>query len=150
MGRHADEDDGLGVEALGLVDGGVADAAGAVLLLGAFPQVAAGEDAAVAERAFDDVGLGVEDEHVRRIAEAGFLPAGENGLNERTRVGPGGVRVNFRIRTFRKAILLPALISFALATMLPAQTCREVVRDSSGRIVQTIERQNKRAAPSGP
>lgn len=40
-----------------------------------------------------------------------------------------------------KAILLPALFSFALASTSPAQICREVVRDSSGRIVQTIDRQ---------
>jgi hypothetical protein len=42
-----------------------------------------------------------------------------------------------------KAMLLPALLSFALATASPAQTCREVVRDSSGRVVQTIERQKQ-------
>jgi hypothetical protein len=42
-----------------------------------------------------------------------------------------------------KAILLPVLVSFALATKLPAQTCREVVRDGSGRVVQTIERQKQ-------
>ena len=47
--------------------------------LGAFAEVAAGEDAAVAERAFGDVGLGVEDEDVGGIAEAGFFPAGEDG-----------------------------------------------------------------------
>lgn len=40
-----------------------------------------------------------------------------------------------------KAILLPLLFSFALAATLPAQTCREVVPDASGRIVQTIDRQ---------
>jgi hypothetical protein len=40
-----------------------------------------------------------------------------------------------------KAMLPPALFSLSLATLSPAQTCREVVRDSSGRIVQTIERQ---------
>jgi len=39
-----------------------------------------------------------------------------------------------------KTFFLPALILFALAAISPAQTCREVVRDSSGRIVQTIER----------
>jgi len=35
-----------------------------------------------------------------------------------------------------KTILLPAL-----SLVSPAQTCREVVRDASGRIVQTIDRQ---------
>ncbi|NQX02366.1 hypothetical protein HQ447_17040 [bacterium] len=40
-----------------------------------------------------------------------------------------------------KAILLPALFSLALACTLTAQTCREVVPDASGRIVQTIDRQ---------
>ena len=40
VGRHTDEDDGLRVETLGLVDGGVADAVGAVLFLGAFAEVA--------------------------------------------------------------------------------------------------------------
>ena len=43
--------------------------------------------------------------------------------------------------TLMKALLLPALFSFALAATLTAQTCREVVRDASGRIVQTIDRQ---------
>jgi len=40
-----------------------------------------------------------------------------------------------------KAIHLPALLSLSLATILTAQTCREVVRDASGRIVHTIDRQ---------
>ena len=42
-----------------------------------------------------------------------------------------------------KAILLPALLSFVLSTVSPAQTCREVVRDGSGRVVQTIDRQKQ-------
>jgi YD repeat-containing protein len=42
-----------------------------------------------------------------------------------------------------KAIFLPALLSFALSLMSPAQTYREVVRDTSGRIVQTVERQKQ-------
>ncbi len=37
--------------------------------------------------------------------------------------------------------LLLALLSFALSALSPAQTCREIVRDASGRIVQTIDRQ---------
>ena len=41
------------------------------------------------------------------------------------------------------SLLLSILLPFALASMLSAQTCREVVRDSSGRIVQTIERQKQ-------
>ena len=40
-----------------------------------------------------------------------------------------------------KRFLLPALLSFALALTAPAQPCREVVRDSSGRVVQTIYHQ---------
>jgi hypothetical protein len=32
-------------------------------------------------------------------------------------------------------------MSLTMATVSPAQTCREVVRDSSGRMMQTIERQ---------
>ncbi len=40
-----------------------------------------------------------------------------------------------------KAHFLTALISFALSLVSPAQTCRELVRDASGRIVQTIDRQ---------
>ena len=43
--------------------------------------------------------------------------------------------------TRAKAPFLPALLSFALPSILAAQTCREVVRDASGRIVQTIDRQ---------
>ncbi|MFN5578590.1 MAG: hypothetical protein ACK49X_03130, partial [Akkermansiaceae bacterium] len=39
-----------------------------------------------------------------------------------------------------KTKLLPALFALALANLSFAQTCREVVRDSSGRLVQTIER----------
>lgn len=35
------------------------------------------------------------------------------------------------------------LLSFVLVTILPAQTCREEVRDASGRIVQTIEHQKQ-------
>ncbi len=42
-----------------------------------------------------------------------------------------------------KAKLPPIVIPFALATLLPAETCWEVVRDSSGRIVQTIDRQKQ-------
>ena len=42
-----------------------------------------------------------------------------------------------------KTLLLQVLLSFALASVLTAQTCREVVRDASGRIVQTIERQKQ-------
>jgi len=42
-----------------------------------------------------------------------------------------------------KKILLPAVFSLSLATTSPARTCREVVRDSSGRIFQTIERQKQ-------
>ena len=41
------------------------------------------------------------------------------------------------------ALILPTLFSFALSLMSPAQTCREVVRDASRRIVQTIERQKQ-------
>ncbi len=65
--RHTDENDGFGFETFGLVDGGVADAAGAVLFPGAFAEVAAEEDTAVAEEAVGDV---------RGIAEAGFIPNG--------------------------------------------------------------------------
>ena len=42
-----------------------------------------------------------------------------------------------------KATLLPALILFALVTASMAHTCREVARDASGRVVQTIERQKQ-------
>jgi hypothetical protein len=42
-----------------------------------------------------------------------------------------------------KAMYLPIVIPFALATLLPADTCREVVRDSSGRIIQTVDRQKQ-------
>ncbi|MEO8613783.1 MAG: hypothetical protein ABI600_01470 [Luteolibacter sp.] len=39
--------------------------------------------------------------------------------------------------------LLPLLaISLTMTSVSPAQTCREVVRDASGRLVQTIEHQN--------
>ena len=47
------------------------------------------------------------------------------------------------VYTHMKAILIPALIPLVLATASPAQTCHEVVRDSSGWIVQTIERQKQ-------
>jgi hypothetical protein len=41
-----------------------------------------------------------------------------------------------------KAILLPALLIYlSLIPTARAQACREVVRDASGRVVQTIERQ---------
>ena len=43
--------------------------------------------------------------------------------------------------TQTKTLLLHALLSFALAAALSAKTCREVLRNASGRIVQTIDRQ---------
>lgn len=73
MGRQADENDGFRVKSLGLVDGGVADGAGAVLLFGAFAEVVAGEDAVVAEGAFGDVGLGVQDEDFLRRWNVTYL-----------------------------------------------------------------------------
>lgn len=39
-----------------------------------------------------------------------------------------------------KTILLPAVFALTLANASFAQTCREVVRDASGRVVQTIQR----------
>lgn len=42
-----------------------------------------------------------------------------------------------------KMLILPALLPFALASMLSAQTCLEVMRDASGWIVQTIESQKQ-------
>jgi len=42
-----------------------------------------------------------------------------------------------------KALLLSALFSLSLASHSPAQACRELFRDSSGRIVQTVERQQQ-------
>ena len=44
-----------------------------------------------------------------------------------------------------KAIFLSAVIPLALASALAAQTqiCREVVRDGSGRVVQTVERRKE-------
>ena len=62
VGWHADDDDGFGVEAFGFVDGGVADGAGGVFLFGAFPEVATHKHTAIPDRAFCDVGLGVEDD----------------------------------------------------------------------------------------
>jgi len=45
--------------------------------------------------------------------------------------------------SLKKAFLFSALIFTTLCATAPAQTCREVVRDSSGRIVQTIDRQSQ-------
>lgn len=45
-----------------------------------------------------------------------------------------------RVTAPMKAKFLSIVIPFALASLLEAQTCREQVRDASGRIVQTIER----------
>lgn len=106
VGWEADEDDGFRIESFRLVDGCVANGVRGVLLLDAFPEVVAGEDATVAERAARDVGLGVEDENVRRIAEAGFFPAGEDGFDERAGVGSGGKRMDFRVRAFGKVVAL--------------------------------------------
>ena len=44
------------------------------------------------------------------------------------------------VRLLMKAIFLISAATLVLANISPAQTCREVVRDSSGRVVQTIER----------
>ena len=64
---------------------------------------------------------------------------------------PGGFRRSARMNSpslgytlmMTLALILPTLFSFALSLMSPAQTCREVVRDASRRIVQTIERQKQ-------
>ncbi|MEI8039491.1 MAG: hypothetical protein WCJ14_13975, partial [Verrucomicrobiota bacterium] len=45
-----------------------------------------------------------------------------------------------------KELCLLIIISLAFASLLAADTCKEVVRDASGRVVQTIERQK---GPSG-
>lgn len=87
VGWEADVDDGFRVEALGFVDGGVADAAGAVLFFGAFAEVSASEDAVVAEWAFGEGGLRVEDEDVGRITEAGFFLSAEDGFDEVASIG---------------------------------------------------------------
>lgn len=42
-----------------------------------------------------------------------------------------------------KALLLFSLFPVLMTSHASAQTCREVVRDSSGRVVQTIERQKQ-------
>ena len=90
MGWHADEDDGFGVEAFGFVDGGVADGAGGVFLFGAFPEVATHKHTAIPDRAFCDVGLGVEDEHILRITKAGIFPTKEDGFHEVGGIRAGG------------------------------------------------------------
>ena len=59
------------------MDRGVADGAGGVLVFGAFAEVATHKHTAIPDRAFGDVGLGVEDEHIRRIAKAGIFPTKE-------------------------------------------------------------------------
>jgi YD repeat-containing protein len=40
-----------------------------------------------------------------------------------------------------KAIFFPPLFSFGLVSVIAAETCRKIVRDSSGRIKRTIVRQ---------
>jgi hypothetical protein len=45
-----------------------------------------------------------------------------------------------------QAILLSSLFVLSLVTFSTAQTCREVIRDASGRIVQTIEHQQQAAS----
>ena len=42
-----------------------------------------------------------------------------------------------------RATVFASLVSLALTAADSAQTCREVARDSSGRIVQTIDRQKQ-------
>jgi hypothetical protein len=42
-----------------------------------------------------------------------------------------------------KTILLPALFSLVFVNGSTAQSCREVVRDASGRVVQTVDRQKQ-------
>ncbi len=50
---------------------------------------------------------------------------------------------NLRRSIPREKILLPILLSCVLSPVSHAQICREVVRDPSGRVVQTIERQKQ-------
>lgn len=59
-----------------------------------------------------------------------FLPA--FGLNE---------SIASVVKTIMKAYLPLILLPFALASVLTAQTCREVVRDATGRVIQTINHQ---------
>jgi hypothetical protein len=112
VGRHADEDDGFGVESLGLVNGDVADAVRAVLFLCILAEVAVEEDAAVAEGAVGDIGLGVEDEDVGGIAEAGFLPAGEDGFDEFARAA-AGIAVDFRFGAFGEVVAVAERVDHA-------------------------------------
>ena len=106
VGWYADEDDGFGVEAFGFVNGGVADGAGGVLLFGAFSEVAAHKHTAIPDRTFGDVGLGVEDEHIRRIAKAGIFPTKEDGFHEVGGIRASGKWVDFGLRAFGE--LIPA------------------------------------------
>jgi len=46
----------------------------------------------------------------------------------------------FRCNRSCSRLFLSVTISLALATMLAADTCREVGSDASGRVVQTVER----------
>lgn len=63
-----------------------------------------------------------------------YLPTSEFKLNGSAHQA---VKVGMKKR------LLPVLLFLSLAVHSPAQTCREVVRESSGRIVQTVERQQQ-------
>lgn len=64
-----------------------------------------------------------------------FLPKSAYlGSNEYPPLG-----VSFSMKTR----LLSTLLSIALAALSPAQTCREVARDASGRMTQTIDRQKQ-------
>lgn len=69
VNSQTNEDDSTGVEPFGLVDRGMEDRIGRGVRLGYFPQVAAAQLAARAERAAADGGLFVEDENLLRMAE---------------------------------------------------------------------------------
>jgi YD repeat-containing protein len=49
----------------------------------------------------------------------------------------------FAFQPHMKTILCSVLFASALVGISPAQSCREVVRDASGRVVQTIDRQKQ-------
>lgn len=147
---HADEDDGFRVEAFGLVDGGVADASWGVGVFRAFAEVAAGEGAAVAERGFGEGGLGMEDEDVGRVAEAGFLPAGEDGFDEVAAGGAvriGAKRVDFRVRAFGEVVAVAEGLDHRLSD--GAGVVAEELPEGSGVTDRRLESDMRRLRPSG-
>jgi len=71
------------------------------------------KDTVVAERAAGDVGLGVEDEHFRRIAKTGFFSSGRGWIRQDRWRWFRREAMGLRVRPFRQVFALPERVNNA-------------------------------------